>query len=352
VWQKLIIAPLSFVFLFLYDKTGNYGLAILLFTVISKLVLLPFSMKGKKSMMAMQRVNPKMKELEAKYKDNKAKYNEELAKLYREEKVNPLGGCLWQLLPWPIFIALYDVMRRPLSNMMRLTADQITALLGNSDIVNYLTKHGIDAARAASESQIGIASAMHENFASITAAFPEFAAKLINIDYSFLGLNLSLKPVISVLNVYWLLPIISGAVVWLSTKIMQKMNGPQQNDQANQTAQYMTYLGPAMSIWIGYMLPAAMCFYWIASSVVGIIQDLILNRYYNKKFDQADAAKALSAAEAKSKKAPAEKQDKPKAEKPPTALERQYQKLKAQQESENKNASGSPAGDDEGSDEE
>ena len=89
-----IAKPFGWLLLLLYNFVKNYGLAVILFALIVKLILLPFGMKSKKSMMRTSRVTPKLKELEKKYAGNKAKYQEEVAKLYKEEEIKPLGGCL------------------------------------------------------------------------------------------------------------------------------------------------------------------------------------------------------------------------------------------------------------------
>ena len=129
MWNTLIVQPISWLLRTLYELTASYGVALILFTILMKIVFLPFAIKGKKSTIAIQRLTPKLKELEAKYKNDKDKYNLEMQKLYKKEKVNPLSGCLWQLLPFPILIALFDVVRRPLTNLMRLGSEQVDKIL-------------------------------------------------------------------------------------------------------------------------------------------------------------------------------------------------------------------------------
>ena len=293
MWNTLIVQPISWLLRSLYDLTSSYGLAIILFTVIMKLVFLPFSMKGKKGMMAMQRFSPKLKELEAKYKNDKQKYNEEMSKLYQKEKVNPLSGCIWQLLPFPVLIALFDVVRRPLTNLMNLSADQVNAIVNINEIKTSLTASGIDLSKLATvtmQNQIQIANAVHENFAVIQSSMPDVAKTLMDIDFNFLGMNLSLTPVYSVINVFWFLPILSGIFAWLSMWISQKMNGTgATNDQQNQQMKMFTYISPIMSVWFGFMWPAAMSVYWLINSVLGIAQDYLLTIYYQKVFAAKDA---------------------------------------------------------------
>jgi YidC/Oxa1 family membrane protein insertase len=98
----------------IYDLIGNYGVSIIVLTILIKLVLLPLGIKQIKSMQAMQSIQPKIKEIQKKYKGNKQRVQEETMKLYKEAGVNPLGGCLPLLLQFPILIAMYAVIRSPL----------------------------------------------------------------------------------------------------------------------------------------------------------------------------------------------------------------------------------------------
>jgi len=112
IFQALLNA-IGWVLAWIYDLVGNYGISIILLTILIKVVLLPLGVKQIKSMQAMQSIQPKVKELQKKYKGNKAKVQEETMKLYKEAGVNPLGGCLPLLLQFPILIAMYAVIRAP-----------------------------------------------------------------------------------------------------------------------------------------------------------------------------------------------------------------------------------------------
>ena len=96
----IICIPFAWVVRLFYNMTGSYGMAIILFTIVTKLLMLPFQMKSKKSMMRMSRMSGKMQEIQKKYANNQMKMNEEIQKLYAEEGVNPMSGCLWSFLPF------------------------------------------------------------------------------------------------------------------------------------------------------------------------------------------------------------------------------------------------------------
>ena len=122
-----ITAPFAWLLKALYELTGSYGWAVILFGVVVNLILLPFMAKSKKSMMRTSRLQPRIAELQRRHEGNQQKLNEEMAKLYREEKINPMSGCLWSLIPFPILIALYSVIRQPLTKMMGLSAEAVAA---------------------------------------------------------------------------------------------------------------------------------------------------------------------------------------------------------------------------------
>ena len=138
-----ISVPFAWLLRQLYTLTGSYGMALILFTLVVKLVLLPFQLKSKKSMIRMNRFQPVMKELQARYANNPTKYNEEIQKLYREEGISPMGGCLWSFLPLPIMIALYSIIRMPLSRFMMLSEEVITEIRTLATSLGYVVSTGM-----------------------------------------------------------------------------------------------------------------------------------------------------------------------------------------------------------------
>lgn len=295
--MSIITVPFSWLLLHLYYLFNNYGVAMIMFAVVVKLVMLPFQMKSKRSMMRMSRFTPKMKELEKKYEGNKQKYQEELAKLYKEEGVNPMSGCLWSLIPFPIIIALYSVVRQPLTRTMALAAEEITKL------TEKLTSMGLYTAPARTDAyvEINISQVIHNNWAAVTNALPELKDKLVDIDWSFLGLNLGNKPQWNFfMNVNWgdvsdwlpalglfLIPFISAFMSWLSMKISNKTSV--QQDEAQNSMKGMMMFMPLMSLYICFIMPGALGIYWIMNSVLAIIQEVILTKHYNRILDIEDA---------------------------------------------------------------
>ncbi len=307
------------VLLWIYNFCHSYALTLVIFTLAIKVVLLPLSYKGKKSMMQMTALSKKSQQLQKQYGKDRVRYNEELQKLYTKEGVNPMGGCLWSLLPLPILIGLYAVIRRPLYYMFGLTADEITAVQGA--VENISGAIGGNAAY----SEIQVASQLNDP--SILSAAQEAltamgsnADKLANvIDFHFIGLNLADIPnfrfwtFFSGGNLTWaniglfLVPFVVIAVTFLSTKINLKTNGQSGantgNAQADAMNKQMMYVMPLMYLWFGYIMPAGMCVYMIANSVFSVAQDMLCAKLLNKKFAEQEAIReeqeALERAEEK-----------------------------------------------------
>lgn len=113
--MNAIAQPLGALLRFIYQLIGNYGLSIIVFTVIVKLAMVPLTIKQTKSMKKMQEVQPKIKEIQAKYKNDQEKMNAKVMELYKEHNVSPVGGCLPLLIQFPIIIGLFTVLRNPLN---------------------------------------------------------------------------------------------------------------------------------------------------------------------------------------------------------------------------------------------
>lgn len=290
----IVTWPFAWLMINLYELFSNYGLAVIAFALVIKLILLPFQMKSKRSMMRTARLTPLVNEIQKKYEGNKQKAQMEVSKLYKEEKINPMSGCLWSLIPFPILIALYSVIRQPLTSMMRLGAETITA------IESKITSLGLTLPEASNAyREIQMTDIIHQNWSSFAGMDPG----LVDIDYGFLGLNLGSQPEWNFFaKVDWsdssvwlpalglfLIPVISAALSYFSMKISNKTNPTAQQTQGSMKG--MMLIMPLISLYIGFVMPAALGVYWIAGSVFAIIQDLILNKYYGKKLDAEDAVR-------------------------------------------------------------
>ena len=280
--MDIIKVPIGYLLDWIYGFVNNYGVALILFTLAVKLILLPLTLKQQKSMTKMQKLQPKLQALQEKYKNDQQMLNQETMKLYKEYGASPMGGCLPLLIQLPILISLYRVIYEPLKYMCHFGADKIASLAEKADIT----------LKGNMMAQINI------------------AQKLDLINFKFLGLNLADKPELSLAA--WatlLIPVLAAVTTYLSSKITQWMNKkgedkkkeeqkpqrvlstePKKNAQGNApSAESMTksmgVVMPLFTLWITYTLPMAMGLYWIASNVFSIAQTVLLNSFYAKKLE-------------------------------------------------------------------
>jgi YidC/Oxa1 family membrane protein insertase len=269
IFDLLINKPLGFILGSIYTFVQSYGLSILLFTIVIKLIMLPLSVKQQKSMVNTARLQPKIKELEKKHKGDRQKQSEELMKLYQSEGVNPASGCLPMLIQLPIIYGLYSVINRPLTYLLGLTKEQIASL---SDLLQLGFK-----ANEIGMKEIFIAEAMKNNIASL----PDQFSNLRMIDYNFLGLNLASSPSISQLSLLWIIPVLAGITAFLSSYVTAKISpsaASMGNNQAASMTKSMLYTMPLVSIWITFTLPAGVGLYWIMSNILMVVQQYLLNQ--------------------------------------------------------------------------
>lgn len=299
--MSIITVPFSWLLTLFYDTFQSYGISIILFALVVNLILTPFMAKSKKSMIRQTRLQPRLKELEARHSGNPQKYQEEVSKLYKEEGINPMSGCLWSFVPMLLLIPLYSVIRQPLTTMMGLAQDQVTLVQTTLENMGLLNLEELSS-RAKMYVEIAMAQLCHENFDVMSGVVPG----LKDISYSFLGLNLGSTPQLAFWKAdgfsssnWWpsvglfLIPFVSAGLSFLSMKVSMAMNPSsgteEQNQQMAATNKTMQIFMPLMSVWICFAMPAAMGIYWIANSVFGMIRDVILTKIYRKKLLEDDA---------------------------------------------------------------
>lgn len=286
---------------------GNYGWSMVIFTLLFKLIILPLNYKSRKSMRRMSNLQPQMAKLQKKYENDKEKLNQKMSELYRKEGVNPMSGCLWSFLPFPILIALYSIIRQPITRFMMLTT---TAMQG---VIDAVSAAGFDLAAIAMTANDGAVTVKDgltqlQPYGQITLvkAAQELGVALpegwIHMDFSFLGMDLTMIPsdvigrigtggwaVIGVL----LIPIVSGALSFWQSKVSMAGNpsAADPNDPTARSSRMMMWMMPIMSLWIGFTLPASLGVYWIANSVLMLVQEKVLNKYFKKSMAAEDEAR-------------------------------------------------------------
>lgn len=280
---------------------GNVAVAIIIFTLIVKLLMLPLTMKQQKLTKITSIMNPELKKIQDKYKDKKGDQNamikmqEETKAVYEKYGVSQMGGCVQLLIQFPILMALYRVFQQIPLYISQIN-DLFTAILngqnggimavnGYADTMKQFGENvDWNNVNAAVNAMNGFSA---DQWNQLKEAFPAFS-QLISENYdkithmnTFLGVNMSQNPGLG-FNIAILIPILAGVSQFISVKIAQ---GKQQVDDDNPAAasmKMMTLFMPFMSAFIAISVPAGLGVYWIATAVIQTIMQLIINAYYDK----------------------------------------------------------------------
>ena len=319
----IFLMPFALLLKFFYDFFQSYGIALILFALIIKLVLFPFSLKGKRSMIQMNLLSGKMQQLQKQYGKDRERYNLEIQKLYEKEKVNPMSGCLWSFIPILFLMVLYGIIREPLTYFMGLSIEQIQLIAQELDWQTVAVSSGwvtpaameklvqqVADGKLTSVFQNGAYNQMYlasminpDNLAALQALLGDAGSKLFVMDFSFLGINLANIPKWNFCPAgfgwdsigLFLLPLVSVGISLLSMQVSLKtnqMNNQSQDETMAKTNRTMMIMMPLMSLWIGFTVPAGLSVYWIAQYIFTIFQEIICGKLLKKDYEAARAAAA------------------------------------------------------------
>lgn len=226
-----VAKPLGILLSGIYGLIGDYGLTLIIFTLIVRLCLFPLYANQMKHTAKMGNVQPKMQEIQKKYANDKEEMNKKMMELYQEENFNPMRGCLPMLIQFPIIIGLFTLLRNPMRYM---------------------------------ESSPEMIMAVHEKFFWI----PDLSQPDL-----------------------WILPIMAGITTFISFTLTQAQNPT--NQAANQMSgmmKMMKFIFPIMIVWMGRSFPAGLTLYWFIGNLFTIVQSRVLN-VYKKKLQEKDKGK-------------------------------------------------------------
>lgn len=311
-----IMGPIATVFGYIMDwlfkLTSNFGimnigLCIILFTVITKMLLLPLTIKQQKSSKLMSLMNPEIQAVQKKYKGktdqtSMAKQQVEMQAIYEKYGCNPTAGCLPMLIQLPIILALYRVIYNIPAYVpsVRVFFDNVAKPLAEQpDYINKIAELATSAKlpidRIDYTSLDKIVDLLYkftpDNWATLEGLFPQIATTIAeNADKieqmnSFFGINLATPPFTGFANITiaWVIPLLAGLTQWISTKMINSTQ-PQQDQDAPgaQMMNSMLVTMPLMSVFFCFTLPSALGVYWVVQGVLQIFQQLFVNSYMNK----------------------------------------------------------------------
>ena len=314
----------------LYSFAGNYGVAIILFTLLVRLILTPFDYKSRKSMRQMEKINPKLQALQKKNGNDKEKLQRKQAELYKKEHINPLGSCLPMLLTFPILIIMFNAMRGVANeHLIRLVQEMHTAVgdltdpaeiaaalptvetlremrliepflwiknlwIMDSPFTSFLPTssktlnaigaiQGLVTADDITALKAFIDSDIYQNVVLTHYNATKVAGGVLN--FIIVQLQLYHQP-----NGYFLLPLMSGASQFLMTVVNPAAAGAQEGQQGGMNA-FMKWFFPLFSVYICATYNAAFSLYWVAANLASMAQTFIFNKYFSAQ-DKKKAAQA------------------------------------------------------------
>ena len=271
----------------IYFVVQNFGIAIIIFTILTRLLIFPTSIKQQKSMAANSRMQAKQRELKEKYGNNKAKYNEEVQKLYQKEGVSPFGGCVSSIFPMFVMLGIYYTVIHPLTNVLHIASAKMTQLISavNSipgvNVNSTNLYHEMDILKVFNNAQAMdilnsgeklsfLSSGEISQIQSLSGGFRFLGLNLLDIPNSFTFFS----------NIIILIPIlvlITSVGSQLLTMRIQRGVMPQQQG----CMKYGLLFLPLISVYISYIVPGAVGFYWIWSTVIGFAQTVVLTKFYS-----------------------------------------------------------------------
>ncbi len=283
---------------FLYNIVSNYGLAIILFTLIIKLLLLPLSIKQQKTMRKSAKLQEKMKVIQFKYKNDPEKMNQEVMNLYKTEKMSPFSGCLTAIIQFLLLLSIFYLVRNPLTYMEKIATEDI------NKYVAQLQEEGKEISKVYPEIDL------IREYNWLKEKNPEDSnIEKLNLQMNFLGLDLSKIPQQNMTDyTVYIIPILyilsSFISIRMTTAMQQKQStkkketiidgetGEEVEEKENevdavmQTNKMMSWMMPIMSISIAFVAPLGLALYWLISNVLMILERLVLDKAIHQENEE------------------------------------------------------------------
>lgn len=260
---------------FLYNILNNYGLAIIIFSILVKLLLLPLTIKQQKTMEKTTKMQEEMKSLQFKYKNDPEKLNKEMMDMYKRENMSPFSGCLSSIVQLVLILAVFYLVRSPLTYMKKVDVSII------NDYTNKLETK--------------------TNYPEVQV-IKEFGDEneVLYLNMNFLGLDLSSVPSTKLTDLKTLiipfLYVISSIVSTKLTLNMQKNKDKNEEDTEKEESmedmtqnmnKSMSYMMPIMAFSISLVAPLGLALYWLMSNVLMIVERIFINKFISKKGEEA-----------------------------------------------------------------
>lgn len=307
-WLDPLYTAFGFIMRILYDVFHNYGVVIILFTIIIRALLIPLGVKQYKGTIKQQGMSKDLEEIKRRYGNNKEEMQKAQQELYAKTGFSPLAGCLPSIIQLIIIWPVYRIISAPLVHIMGVKAADIgNASSGLAKIVHDMGLMTDAAAKNAGMMNIPIINAMNDNVEVLSKALSQGLIKVNQlIDLNFLGMNLGLNPTykpallfgeqMSVYLPLLIIPILAVATTWASLKVSQwtapnrkqlqeekerakknpAKNAQETPDPTAGMTKSMTWFMPLFTLYITFTMPAAMGLYWVIGNIMSMVQQYVL----------------------------------------------------------------------------
>lgn len=268
--MEYLAYPFGYIMRLCYNLLSNYGLAIILFTLLTKVVMLPVSLWTHKNSVKLVKLQPELNVIKAKYYGEKDKISEEQLSLYKREKYRPLAGMLPMVIQLVLLMCVVQIIYNPLSNVLAMDKNTASALINS-----VCADMGLDS--SSNSIQLAVVKAIQEGF---TVDGTDLSA-IKALDMNFLGFDLSSTP-IAAGGIMLLVPVLAGGCALALCLFQNKMN-PLQAEQGRAQQLATNALSVGISLVLGGFVPAGIGLYWIFSNLFTMVQQLVLNAIINPK---------------------------------------------------------------------
>ena len=292
--------PLGYAIYYIYKLIPNYAAAIIIFTIILRVVLVPLAIKQQKAMAKTSAFQPYIDEINKKYAKNFAKKNEELQKLYRDHNINPASGCLPMFLPLIVLFGMMDVIYRPLNHILRLSPEVTDSAM---NIFRQTAQNVSTSGRANLSMQLNLISDVINSPSKYSKLGSDVVESIKTIDLNFFGFNIGEVSKVSSITIIF--PILALVFSFLQILVSHKTNSMPNTNTGGPSFKIVMFTMPLFSVWICLTVPIGVSIYWIVGYILQIIQILILNKVCN-----VNELKQQMVAEIESKRKKGKKQKK------------------------------------------
>ena len=287
----------GFVLNFIYEFVGNYGISIILFTILVKLIMFPMSLKQQKTMKKSVKVQAKMKELQNKYKNNPEKLSQETMELYKTENMSPFSGCFSLIAQFILILSVFYLVRSPLTYMKKVDKtiiDKYTNIIHENKLSENNGYQEIDVIREIDNIR-SLKNNENTQQESDSLQIKDEELEQLNINMEFFGLNLAQIPTKSLDWKAYIIPILYVLISVLSMKITTQMQTPKSEPKENkeeksltnpedeidpmaQMNKNMNLIFPIMYLSVALIAPLGLALYWLTNSLLMIAERLALNK--------------------------------------------------------------------------